>query len=379
MPASRVVGIKKIGPSKTLDITVDNESHLFWANCIATSNSHSVSFAYHSYLSAYAKAHFPKTFMAKYLKHAKHRLKPKEEIRQLVQNARQMDMEIYTNNLTDLNEEFAIIKGQIRAGLVDLKNLGKKDYQKICGLKAKLDWPETWPEFMVRWSPNIKKTAVESMINGGSLDFLQEPRRKMLFERDIYEQLPSRTKKFIEKNWESFNELDLAGILDRVVEGGSGKDKALYNKIGLNKAINLVKSAKNPPYELKYTTNQIVALETQIIGAPLTCSKLDGNMKAASANMTCRDFLKGMGKKNIVLAGVISQVKMHKTKKGDPMCFITLEDHSGEISSILGFSEFLSKYSYNLVEGLTVLLKGERPRNAKPGDSALFVNELIEI
>jgi DNA polymerase-3 subunit alpha len=56
--------------------------------------SHSISYAINAYLSAYTKAHFPKVFFASYLRFAKDKIDPKAEIKELVQNAREMDIEV---------------------------------------------------------------------------------------------------------------------------------------------------------------------------------------------------------------------------------------------------------------------------------------------
>ncbi|MFN9959556.1 MAG: DNA polymerase III subunit alpha, partial [bacterium] len=56
--------------------------------------SHAVSYAINAYLSAYTKAHFPKIFFASYLRFAKDKIDPKSEIKELVQNANEMDIDI---------------------------------------------------------------------------------------------------------------------------------------------------------------------------------------------------------------------------------------------------------------------------------------------
>ena len=56
--------------------------------------SHSVSYAYNGYQTAYAKAHFPRAFFTSYLRHADGKPKPFEEISELVNNARLMDIDV---------------------------------------------------------------------------------------------------------------------------------------------------------------------------------------------------------------------------------------------------------------------------------------------
>ena len=80
MHSEKIIGIKYVGAKPTMDIEIDNDDHIFWANGIATSNSHSVSYALCAFMSAYAKVHFPKEFYTAYLYFAKEKPKPQQEI-----------------------------------------------------------------------------------------------------------------------------------------------------------------------------------------------------------------------------------------------------------------------------------------------------------
>lgn len=63
MRATKIINIKKIGKLRCLDIEVDNNDHLFVANGLICSNSHSISYAANAYYySLYPKVHFPRSF-----------------------------------------------------------------------------------------------------------------------------------------------------------------------------------------------------------------------------------------------------------------------------------------------------------------------------
>ena len=86
--------------------------------------SHAVSYAMNAYLSAYTKAHFPRVFFASYLKFAKDKIDPQQEIKELVRNANEMDINIQTPDIRNLNELFSIKDRKIFFGLTDIKGLG---------------------------------------------------------------------------------------------------------------------------------------------------------------------------------------------------------------------------------------------------------------
>ena len=81
MQARKIKSIKKIGYLPTMDIEVDNESHVFYGDGIATSNSHAVAYAVNSYWSAYRRVHSTKAFFTAWLEYAHEKQDPHQECR----------------------------------------------------------------------------------------------------------------------------------------------------------------------------------------------------------------------------------------------------------------------------------------------------------
>lgn len=85
------VKTKFLQGAKDLNIVNDNEAEQIFgwiekSQRYSFNKSHSVSYAINAYLSAYTKAHFPKIFFASYLRFAKDKIDPQQEIKALVQN-----------------------------------------------------------------------------------------------------------------------------------------------------------------------------------------------------------------------------------------------------------------------------------------------------
>jgi DNA polymerase-3 subunit alpha len=107
--------------------------------------SHAVSYAINAYLSAFTKAHFPLAFFLSYLRLAKDKIKPQEEILELIINAKTMGIEVYKPNLCIKNKEFVVHEKKIYFGLTNIKNVGESVFEKLNGLiqdidLAKLSW-----------------------------------------------------------------------------------------------------------------------------------------------------------------------------------------------------------------------------------------------
>lgn len=80
------VRTKFLEGTKKLNILNDNEAEQVFgwiekSQRYSFNKSHSVSYAINAYLSAYAKAHFPRVFFAAYLRFAKDKIDPREEIK----------------------------------------------------------------------------------------------------------------------------------------------------------------------------------------------------------------------------------------------------------------------------------------------------------
>ena len=159
--------------------------------------SHSVSYAINAYLSAYAKAHFPRIFFASYLKFAKDKIDPQQEIKELVRNANEMDILVKTPDFRNLNRFFLLKNKDIYFGLTDIKGVGESVYKKILEICKDINIKELdWLSVLFTVLININSTASKALISCGAFDYFKKNRTEMLFE---YETCTSLTKKETEK------------------------------------------------------------------------------------------------------------------------------------------------------------------------------------
>jgi DNA polymerase-3 subunit alpha len=166
--------------------------------------SHAISYAINAYMSAYAKAHFPRIFFASYLRFAKDKIDPQQEIKELVRNATEMDIVVSIPDLRHLNEFFILKNKIIYFGLTDIKGVGQSVFKKILVLTKDIDLKTTtWLEILTGLLLHINSTASKALISAGALDYMQKNRTEMLFEYDICSSL---TKKELESLTEVIKE-----------------------------------------------------------------------------------------------------------------------------------------------------------------------------
>lgn len=317
--------------------------------------SHAISYAINAYMSAYAKAHFPRIFFASYLRFAKDKIDPQQEIKELVRNATEMDIIVSIPDIRYLNEFFILKNKIIYFGLTDIKGVGQSVFKKILSLTKEIDLKTaTWLQILTQLLLNINSTASKALISAGALDYLKKNRTEMLFEYDICSSL---TKKELQLLMEIISESNPKNLKEAL---GS---MLLIKKVTKNRQPNiqaLIQSIDKPPYSLLDKIEWLSDSENSLLGTAITCSKLD-TYDTSMSNCNCKTFKTTFIKENIVLAAEISNINITKTKNGknpgQEMAFLTIEDQYGVLDSVVFFPEQLAKYKHHLfVENILVFV-----------------------
>jgi DNA polymerase-3 subunit alpha len=362
MKSQKIIKVKKIGVKPTVDIEVDSDSHLFYGNGIVTSNSHAVSYAMNAYLSAYTKAHFSQAFFCSYLRFAKDKVDPQQEIKQLIKNANEMDIEVRLPDIRLMNKLFEIKDNVIYFGLTDIKGLGLSVYDKLIEIdKIHKISSMNYAQLMFNLLLKINSAASKALISCGALDFCNKNRTEMLFDFEICSSL---TKK--ESEYSSVlitNNSSIKNILQYLTS---------HIKVNKNRKIaiqQLLISYINPPYSLIDKIEWLADNESLYLGAAISCSKLD-SYDIHMINTSCKDFKQSNhydNKKKLLIAGEITYANVIKTKSGknpgQEMAFVTIEDQTGSLDSMIFFPEAYEKYKHHLFEENILVFAGIKAQN----------------
>ena len=322
--------------------------------------SHAVSYAINAYLSAYAKAHFPKIFFASYLKFAKDKTDPQSEVKELIQNANEMDIVVCTPNLRYLNRFFMIKENKIIFGITDIKGLGESIFNKILQIidVNNIDINKvSWNEILFKILIKINSSAAKNLISCGALDSFRMNRNRMLFELSLASELTAK---------------EIGHVLDRI---DTFKNlETVFKEILLNKVMakrrtlieQLIETLKNPPYSLEDSIEWISDSEYGLLGYSITCSKID-MYDITMTNASCKDLKNSTLSKDIITAGEIENINIVKTKNGkDPgaeMAFLTISDSTGVLDSVILFPDHYKQYKNVLFIGNIIIIKGIRAKN----------------
>lgn len=343
------------------------------SNRYAFNKSHAVAYAINAYWAAYCKHHRRKKFYKVWLDGSKG--KPKEDVekKQLIMDAKRANIDVYPPRLGHLYTNFTMDDNRnvIYYGLKYIKHVGTKECEKLEGLEDVCSY--TWMDCLcnIIHKLRINKRSAIALISVGAFNGKnnRECRQKMLYEFDSWKQLTAREQEAIV---EAQNENGLKNLS----EGIDAMTQKIKVKGKRSETVADIKdSVDNPFYSLDDESSIIATAEEKYLSCSLTCSKVDETGLNISVNM-CKEILNEsiIGKAN--LAVEIERIKVIKTKKGDEMAFLTVEDSSGSLDSAVVFPETWEKSKNLLIESNTVLLLGEVQRRDR---GSLIVNEVKQI
>lgn len=332
--------------------------------------SHAVSYAINAYLSAHAKSHFPKIFFLSYLRLAKDKIDPQEEIAELITNARDMDISVFGPDIRLKNPEFDLINNNIYFGLTNIKSIGGSVLTKLLSLLDKTNINEiSWCAFLLTVLVNINSTASKNLILSGALDHFKLSRNKMILDFTMACDL---TKKETEK---CLLYTDKEISLDNILRAVLSNEKILKNR--QPKILSMINQISNPPYSIIDNPEWLSDNERELLGMSITCSKTD-SYDSSYANTDCKNIKSFPSDKQFFLVAEITSMSVIVTKRGknpgQEMCFLRLSDSYGSIDSVVIFPEEFETFKELLDVGRVLMFSGQNSKkNHTPVVKKCFV------
>jgi DNA polymerase III alpha subunit len=386
MKSSKIVRIKSLGKMPVMDIEVASKDHIFYANGIATSNSHAVSYAINSYWSAYRKVYQNKEFFVAYLSYSGDKQDPHQEVYELVSEAKLFDISVKTPNISNYRADFYNKDSVIYFGIKNVKSLTGVNGDKTidCIEKFKVDIQKdikdvSWLDILIYLSNSINSASFKTLASIGFFRGIKDKitRNQCIYDYEIFKILTDTEYKWVvenypKKKWKNLIEC-FTDLAPTKKEGG-GTFKEARKQVILNEIMML----KNPPYELEDDTDWIIDQEVKYLGCPVSMSKIESS--EATGNTTCKEILDGKQGKNLRIAANITRINNFKIKKegknkDKDMSFLTIEDETAALDSVVIFPDAREEAKYDLFEGNNVMVCG----NCEKGDSSFVVEKIYGI
>lgn len=267
--------------------------------------SHSAAYALVAYQTAYLKAHYPCEFMAALLSSV---MGTSDKVGFYIEECRRMGIRILPPDINASLAGFSVDDKDIRFGLAGVKNVGENAINNLLSARQKGGKFISLVDFCTQVDMRVvNKRVIESLIKCGAFDSLGAKRSQLL------------------------------QVLEKAVDVAAGRQKdQASGQLGLfgEETLQHVDSVALPPME-ELALDQLLAYEKEMIGFYVTGHPLDkyrDKMKSLVPISQLADCPDG---KVLKLAGLISSAKRINTKSGDMMCFLTLEDFTGQVEVIV--------------------------------------------
>ncbi len=270
--------------------------------------SHGAAYARIAYETAYLKANYPAEFMAALLTSD---ADDTERVTIEIEETRAMGVQVLPPDVNESLSAFTVIPpkekdGQwaIRFGLAAVKGVGGGSVAELIAERKRGGRFESLEDFASRLPPKIlNKKLLESLAKAGALDSFAE--RRVLVEH-----------------------------YDAVVSYGKGAGDAGSGQASLLDSLesSVERASIQFPPTPPATPQQKLEWEKEALGLYVSSHPLAGLRKyiARKAQLIEDLTTKNVGKK-ATLAGIVESVKKLRTKKGDTMAIVMLEDPTGKM------------------------------------------------
>ena len=304
----------------------------------AFNKSHAAAYAYVAYQTAYLKCHYPCEFMAALLSSV---LDSSSKVSEYTNECNRIGIKVLPPHVNESEEGFAVSSGNIRFGLLAIKNLGRNFIRNIIAERRTGKFTSFYNFCSRMHGTDFNKRAVESLVKCGALDGLGANRRQML--------------------------MGMSEIIDDL---DNKKRRNVEGQIGLFDISSDNSSAESEPslkYVDEFPQNERLAMEKETAGLYLSGHPM-AEYDETARKLKCAKISellvsdtelhpKYKDNDRVKIMGIISTVKKKVTKSDTTMAFLTVEDIYGSIEVII-FPKTLVEASLLISEGNIVVISG---------------------
>lgn len=293
--------------------------------------SHSAAYALIAYQTAYLKANYCPEFMACLISLE---ASDAEKMAFYVQEAKDMNIKILPPDINYSQINFSVVESQIRFGLCGIKNVGASVLENIINERQKGHFKDLF-EFCSRIDlRTCNKRVMESLICAGAFDQMQGNRAQ------------------------KFNQLH------QIIELALEKKKALKTgQMGLFGIMKTQDSQEESSFIFDiledWPDNIKLEKEKEVVGLYVSAQPLDSYSKHLKwiKIKNLKEISQIQDEILVIACGSIKSNKTIKTKKGDDMAFLLIEDSSNK-AEIVVFPKIYEKTKNWLNSHTVFLIKG---------------------
>jgi DNA polymerase-3 subunit alpha len=324
--------------------------------------SHSAAYALVSYQTAWLKAHYPAQFMAATMSSD---MDKTDKVVTFIEECRAMQLELVPPDVNLGSYQFSVDRGnRIIYGLGAIKGLGEGPVENIIALR-KAGGPFTdLFDFCARIDPRkVNKRALEALVRSGALDSIGPSANSadaLNYSRAVL-----------------FNALDEAvKAAEQQAANASAGMMDLFGEVVPNAAQGDVYAdfRRARPWGIR----ERLEGERNTLGLYLTGHPIDEYEDELQHLVNARIADLKPGREGQKVAGLVVGMRVMKTKRGDSMAIVTLDDRSGRIEAAV-FSEVYGEQREKLAKDALLVLEGPISHDDYSGGLKMTVNSVATL
>jgi len=288
--------------------------------------SHSAAYAMVAYQTAYLKTHYTTEFMAALMTAEKD---VTDKVLVYMNDCRAHGIKVLPPDINESARDFSVVSDDtIRFGLAAVKNVGDGAIESVVGAREEQGPYTSLYDFCERVDTRrVNKRVMESLIKCGAFDFTGAARAALLAALDRAMEIASSTQRD--------RQTGQARLFDMIPQGAGAPEPEL-------------------PDVSEWGERQMLAYEKESLGFYITGHPLAQfeellNQYATADTVTMAE---AADSSEVRFGGVVNKLREITTKRGDRMCFATVEDLKGSVETIV-FSDVFAQAQ--------PLIKGDRP------------------
>jgi DNA polymerase-3 subunit alpha len=294
--------------------------------------AHSASYAINAYQTAYLKTHYPAEFMAAQLSSI---MSDKDKVAAYVNECRRLGVEVLPPDVNASGSMFTVEDGRIRFGLSAIKHVSSTAADAILEERTK-DGPfKDMYDLCSRLDPGkLNKTSLENLARAHALSSLGGTRAAQIAAVDQA------------LEW---------GV--RIYRDRQAGQSSLFGEGGSDGFVQ--PTSPSLPMLQEFPLRELLNMEKELLGVYLSGHPLEDVAEELRrvATATAQEVNQGAKLGEVILGGIINQTRRRVTKSNKMMAFVTLEDLTGVVETMV-LPETYERCSSVLTDGAIIVMRG---------------------
>ena len=293
--------------------------------------SHSTAYALLAYQTAYLKVHYPVQFMASLLSSE---IGNTEKIVMYIAECKDMGIPVLPPDVNESELNFLSLGGSIRFGMLAIRNVGEGAIQSLLQYRRQQGRFRSLFHFCEQVDTRaVNKRVLEGLIKSGALDSLGWKRSQLMAMADAAIEHGQK----VQRDRESGQR----GLFSQMLPGQAAIPEPL------------------PPEIPEWPCEQLLAHEKETLGFYVSGHPLERFAPELSrfAKKSLSELISDAKSVDCTVAGIVTECRTRRTKRGELMAVFTLEDLTGVVETVV-FPSAYAKYDQHLAVDTPILVSG---------------------